>query len=168
MFGFGVLWILLCVAAIVLVRWLYKYCYGEACVDIKILSVFVLVLVMFWQIIAAYYVETIGADLCVQRAELAIYENRVKDLLPQLSAELKSYPPYEKSVLSKFTGNGNQVVVIPPQLRASETTMQVVAEIKDARDKCYGCKLKMATSRRDLAVAYRIGGWAAVYLPNTD
>lgn len=113
---------------------------------------------------ACNYTTQVGfqEDLITQQRVLKLAETRYNDLLPQLRAELSKYPEYEKNVFASM--KGNQVVYIPPQLKANETISQLSDEIKASYDTVCAVKVKIEQSKGSIRYMRRCRG-LLLYIP---
>lgn len=121
-------------------------------------------------IVVVGVVITIGVniDVVIKRNEIAanhqkecVYQERIADLLPQIRAELATYPKHETAVYDKILKGGG-TIFLSPQLRANETIMQAANEIKGSHDKLYALRIstidKEARIRMNTTCG-KVAGW---------
>lgn len=106
----------------------------------------------------------IGHNICwrnkiiANQAKIAVYQERIDALLPQVRAELDKYPEHERGALRELA-NGKPVLLFAPSFKANETIMAAAKEIKAANDKVYACKLDTIDCESAIRVNKSVGPW---------
>ena len=100
-------------------------------------------------------------DISTAQKQITIYQDEVKDLLPQLEVVLKSYPGYEGGIMKNI--GKNSMIVLPPNLKANETTLALVKEIKEANLNIYNTRIKITEEENALNINANVGRWVTFY-----
>ena len=131
-----------------------------------------LVVVVVFTVIAAIALPSIRGSIIGHQetanaaiANCEIYKAKAEGLTIDFSIYLaQMYPDHEKAVFSALTPKNLSLLLIQyPELKASETFIELVAQIRSMQDDAYGCLIEAnkhrAAARTLLRSPWYIGFW---------
>jgi hypothetical protein len=97
-----------------------------------------------------------------------IYQDKCENLTNQFSALLAElYPSHERSVFENISPDGVDIYLVKyPELRASKTVLELVAQIRSLQDDVYQVRLAEATVSKRMRFRARNPWLVNCFIPN--
>lgn len=143
--------------------------WGATCLILGFFTLLITVIMLIVSLVNNSHQRYDQEDLTKVSQFQEIYKKRTDNLTGQFVHYLAQiYPEYEKNIFEKITPNDLDIYLVKyPDLKASETIIQLVKQIRDLNDDIYQQELRRAEILRDMRFRTR-NPWILQWLmPNT-